>query len=135
MARRTRKLSRTGLGFGLALGLATLGVGCSSRVQGDPTSPQPDPLIADRCPSGADIATSTDDKSKEAVIDAIPAIRAPGISVNTELVTAGLTAPVFGTAAPGITNWLYVIEQTGAMWRLNPDTGDKLVVTHLGRFL
>lgn len=49
------------------------------------------------------------------------------ISVGVETVSSGLTAPVWGTTAPGQADHLYVVDQAGALWNVNVATGDRVL--------
>ena len=54
------------------------------------------------------------------VPDPIPApIPASGITVGLRTVASGLTAPVTATFAPGDDDHLYVVEQSGKIWRVD----------------
>lgn len=49
------------------------------------------------------------------------------IQVQLQTVASGLTAPVWGTFAPGDTQRLFVADQTGVAWAVQLDTGVKTV--------
>lgn len=49
------------------------------------------------------------------------------IRVELEPVVRGLTAPLWGTDAPGDATRLYVVDQTGILWAIHPDRGTKRV--------
>ena len=48
-----------------------------------------------------------------------------GPRVALESIATGFTAPVTAVTAPGQTGVIYVVEQTGGVWRVNLDTGEK----------
>jgi glucose/arabinose dehydrogenase len=52
-------------------------------------------------------------------------INASGTKIKLELVTSGLTAPLKGTVAPGLPNYLFVVDQPGILWAVNLTTGAK----------
>jgi glucose/arabinose dehydrogenase len=54
-------------------------------------------------------------------------ISAGDIHIQLETVAAGLTAPNWGTFAPGGTDRLFVTDQDGILWAIDLDTGDKSV--------
>lgn len=54
-------------------------------------------------------------------------IRQIGLKVDLEAVAAGMTAPNWGTAAPGIDGRLFVADQDGILWDVDLDTGGKSV--------
>lgn len=55
-------------------------------------------------------------------------IRKGHVTVKLETVASGLTAPVWATAAPGVDpKFLFVVDQTGILWRVDTTTGDKSV--------
>ena len=49
------------------------------------------------------------------------------ISIALETVATGLTAPNWGTAAPGNPDHLFVSDQNGILWRIDLTTGEKIV--------
>ncbi|MDY7108929.1 MAG: PQQ-dependent sugar dehydrogenase [Planctomycetota bacterium] len=49
------------------------------------------------------------------------------VHIQLDAVADGLTAPNWGTAAPGIEDRLYVTDQDGVIWNVNLDSGDKSV--------
>ena len=59
--------------------------------------------------------------------DPLPAVPTGSVHVKLEVVADGLTAPNWGTNAPGIDNRLYVTDQDGILWNINLPTGDKSV--------
>ena len=60
--------------------------------------------------------------------DPIPAAIGPGdVRVKLETVATGMTAPNWGTNAPGDTDRLFVTDQDGILWAVDLDTGDKSV--------
>ncbi|NIR31168.1 MAG: PQQ-dependent sugar dehydrogenase [Gammaproteobacteria bacterium] len=50
-------------------------------------------------------------------------IHAGGTTVTLETVATGLTAPVKAVAAPGLPEWLFVVDQAGTLWALNLAAG------------
>lgn len=50
-----------------------------------------------------------------------------GLSVRLETVATGLTAPNWGTHAPGDSERLFVTDQNGILWAIDLATGDKAV--------
>lgn len=52
-------------------------------------------------------------------------IEASGTRINLEVVASGLTAPLKGTIAPGLPNYLFVVDQTGTVWAVNLVTNTK----------
>lgn len=54
-------------------------------------------------------------------------IQTGDITVGLRPVATGLTAPNWGTFAPGHTNRLYVSDQTGLVWAINLTSGNKSV--------
>jgi len=60
--------------------------------------------------------------------DPIPEqIAAGGPQFTLETVASGLTAPNFGTVAPGQPNRLFVTDQTGNLWAINLTNDRKIV--------
>jgi len=53
------------------------------------------------------------------------------VLVRLETVATGLTAPVWGSHAPGDDRHLYLADQDGRMWRVDLQTGEKLVFLDL----
>jgi glucose/arabinose dehydrogenase len=53
------------------------------------------------------------------------------VLVRLEPVATGLTAPVWGTHAPGDLRHLYLADQDGRLWRIDLRTGDKVVFLDL----
>ncbi|UCD75324.1 MAG: PQQ-dependent sugar dehydrogenase [Phycisphaerales bacterium] len=49
------------------------------------------------------------------------------VHVQLETVATGLTAPNWGTSAPGVDNRLFVTDQSGMLWNINLDNGVKSV--------
>lgn len=63
----------------------------------------------------------------QALEDPIPApIPDSSIAVGVETVATGLTAPVWGTMAPGHADRLYIADQAGALWNLDIATGNRV---------
>lgn len=54
-------------------------------------------------------------------------IRPSGLRVELETLATGLTAPNWGTSAPGIADRLFVTDQDGILWDIDLVTGDKTV--------
>ena len=59
--------------------------------------------------------------------DPLPDVPTGSVHVKLEVVADGLTAPNWGTSAPGIDDRLYVTDQDGILWNINLPTGDKSV--------
>jgi glucose/arabinose dehydrogenase len=59
-------------------------------------------------------------------------IQASGTRIGLELVASGLTAPLKGTTAPGLSNHLFVVDQTGIVWAVNLTTGLKTPFLNVG---
>lgn len=57
------------------------------------------------------------------------------LSVQLETVATGLTAPNWGTYAPGAGNRLFVTDQVGILWAIDLATGDKSVFADLSALL
>jgi hypothetical protein len=65
---------------------------------------------------------------REQLSDPIPERIAPGaLQIGLEIVAEGLTAPNWGTVAPGWDNLLLVADQDGAVWAIDLQTGQKSV--------
>ena len=58
-----------------------------------------------------------------------------GAPISLETVATGLTAPNWGTFAPGDDNRLFVTDQTGILWAINLDSGNKVVFADLRALL
>jgi len=70
------------------------------------------------------------------LIDPIPkTIKQAGARFNLEPVATGLTAPNWGTSAPGDPDRLFVTDQTGILWAIELTTGDKVVFADLSGLL
>lgn len=54
-------------------------------------------------------------------------IEASGTKLRLELVASGLISPLKGTVAPGLPNYLFVVDQPGQLWAVNLTTGTKTV--------
>lgn len=65
----------------------------------------------------------------------IPASIPAGAMVRLELVTSGMVAPNWGTAAPGDDERLFVVDQTGILWAVDLGSGDKTVFADLRALL
>jgi glucose/arabinose dehydrogenase/plastocyanin len=62
------------------------------------------------------------------LVDPIPApIPAGAVYVELETAATGLTAPNWGTFAPGQAGQLFVSDQNGTLWRIDLTTGEKSV--------
>ena len=48
-----------------------------------------------------------------------------GMPITLELVASGLTAPLKGTTAPGLPDYLFVVDQVGSVWAVNLQTNDR----------
>jgi glucose/arabinose dehydrogenase len=59
--------------------------------------------------------------------DRLPLIGPGTVHVQLETVARGLTAPNWGTHAPGDTGRLFVTDQVGILWAIDLATGDKTV--------
>ena len=62
-----------------------------------------------------------------ALPDPIPAPIPPGISIGLATVASGLTAPNWGTFAPGLPDRLFVTDQNGILWAIDLITGVRTV--------
>ncbi len=62
-----------------------------------------------------------------ALLDPIPQPIQPGIAVGLATVATGLTAPNWGTFAPGVLDRLFVTDQNGILWAVELGTGAKTV--------
>ena len=58
-----------------------------------------------------------------------------GLKLKLELLSQGLTAPLWGVAAPTITEYMYIIDQIGIIWSIELTTGNKVVVADLSSLL
>jgi glucose/arabinose dehydrogenase len=58
-----------------------------------------------------------------------------GTPISLQTVATGLTAPNWGTFAPGNYNRLFVTDQNGILWAIDLDTGDKGVFADLSALL
>ena len=68
--------------------------------------------------------------------DPIPRpIQTAGPPVQLELVATGMTAPNWGTSAPGVPGYLFVVDQVGILWSVNLDTGEKSVFLDVSALL
>jgi glucose/arabinose dehydrogenase/plastocyanin len=61
----------------------------------------------------------------------LPDIPQGGIAINVQPIATGLTAPNWGTAAPGDPNRLFVVDQAGPLWVIDLSTGAKSVFLDL----
>jgi glucose/arabinose dehydrogenase len=55
--------------------------------------------------------------------------------IGLELVASGLTAPNYGTSAPGDSGRLFVADQDGILWAIDLESGDKSVFADLSGLL
>ena len=62
-------------------------------------------------------------------------IMAGGAPIRLETVATGLTAPNWGTFAPGDDNRLFVTDQNGILWAIDLASGDKMVFADLSALL
>ena len=68
--------------------------------------------------------------------DPIPnPIKPEGAPIQLETVATGLTAPNWGSHAPGDQNRLFVTDQTGILWAIDLVNGDKSVFADLSSLL
>lgn len=51
-----------------------------------------------------------------------------GLKLQLEVFSQGLTAPLWGTTAPGVSGFFYVIDQLGSIWAIDTTTGDKTML-------
>jgi len=58
-----------------------------------------------------------------------------GLKLKLEVLTQGLTAPLWGVSAPSIDNFLYVIDQIGTIWSIDIISGDKIMIADLSTIL
>ncbi|MEQ6341234.1 MAG: PQQ-dependent sugar dehydrogenase [Gammaproteobacteria bacterium] len=65
----------------------------------------------------------------------IPASIPAGAMVKLEMVASGMVAPNWGTAAPGDDDRLFVVDQTGILWAVDLESGDKTVFANLSALL
>jgi glucose/arabinose dehydrogenase len=84
----------------------------------------PPPSVLAHCPSSPDPAPYLD--------TFFAPIRPGGLRIGLELAAAGLTAPLKGTVAPGLPGTLFVVDQPGIIWAVNPTTGDKTIFLNVG---
>ena len=114
MRRRRARFSSTVLGTALALSLLATGGAATASHLDDP----PDP--------------------SEPIGDPIPGHIEDG-RIQMELETLaegdGLTAPNWGTFAPGVPNTLFVVDQDGPLWAVDTTTGRKNVVLNTASLL
>lgn len=57
--------------------------------------------------------------------DPLPPIETGMVHIKLEIVATGLTAPNWGTSAPGDSSRLFVCDQDGILWAIDLDTGTK----------
>lgn len=83
-------------------------------------------------------ATDVSDSSGAPIDDPIPGQIDDG-AIQLELQTVvegdGLTAPNWGTYAPGIDDFLFIVDQDGPLWAVNTETGSKNRVLDVGSLL
>jgi len=58
-----------------------------------------------------------------------------GLKLKLEVLSEGLTAPLWGVSAPTIADYMYVIDQTGSIWSVELSTGNKALVIDLSSLL
>jgi glucose/arabinose dehydrogenase len=79
---------------------------------------------------------ATTSRAATALQDPIPQkIQKGEIRVKLEPVATGLTAPNWGTSAPGDANHLYVSDQNGILWKIDLSSGTKSVFLDLSAHL
>ena len=66
-----------------------------------------------------------------ALRDPIPEPILPGLSIGLGTVATGLTAPNWGTFAPGVPDRLFVTDQNGILWAVDLNTGARTVFLDL----
>src|SRR3712207_2334137 len=72
----------------------------------------------------------------EPIDDPIPGhIRDGAIQLELQTVSEGLTAPNWGTWAPGVPGVLFVVDQNGPLWAVDTTTGAKEVVLNTADLL
>ncbi len=81
---------------------------------------------------GAELHDPTDYEVVDAVNNPVPAA-VPKSTIHTRLetVATGLTAPNWGTTAPGVADALFVTDQDGILWRVDLTDGSKSVFLDL----
>ena len=62
-------------------------------------------------------------------------IKPGGTPIGLETVATGLTAPNWGTFAPGDTGRLFVTDQNGILWAIDLASGDKMVFADVSELL
>ena len=84
--------------------------------------------VNDEDPDLDETTASTSVSSSLAISDPIPAtIRKGSIKINLETVASGLVAPNYAISAPGLPNYLFVVDQPGILWKINLTTGSREV--------
>ena len=58
-----------------------------------------------------------------------------GLKLKLEMFTEGMTAPLWGTTAPGVNGFFYIIDQVGSIWAIDDMTGAKTLVADLASTL
>lgn len=58
-----------------------------------------------------------------------------GLKLKLELLTSDLVAPLWGVNAPGVADFIYVIDQVGSIWAINTITGIKSEIADLSPLL
>jgi len=71
----------------------------------------------------------------QAVTDSIPPITQANFAVNVRAVADGFTAPNLAIAPPGLSPFLFVVDQTGQLWRINLLTKHKTLFLDLSALL
>ena len=71
-------------------------------------------------------------QAPDELADPIPTtIAQSSIEVNLEPISSSLSLPLFGTTAPSVDGFMYVIDQTGFIWALNTSTNEFVLVADL----
>jgi glucose/arabinose dehydrogenase len=78
----------------------------------------------DAAPGAADVGV---DAPPSTVVDMIPAIKPAPLQVATLTIATGMVSPDYGTAVPELPGQLFVVDQTGPLWRVDLATGDKFI--------
>jgi hypothetical protein len=69
------------------------------------------------------------------VTDSIPPITQADFTVNVRTIADGFTAPNLAIAAPGLRRYLFVVDQTGELWRVHLPARDKTLFLNLSSLL
>lgn len=82
------------------------------------------------------MATAVPAGAQEALDDPIPEpIGNSRTAVSMAPVADGLTAPLWGTAAPGHDHHLFVVDQPGYLWSIDTRSGDSTIVADVSSLL